>query len=116
MFLPVLQVFLQPQTVFIGTHIESKCHGWLDLRVMDLLCICLMVRPQHVLFNRHPIEWNRCLRVVRVQEDHAVLLHACQVVSFLWSASDYSTVQLLHEEGANWLLVVFIYFLESQTS
>ena len=82
-------------------NVKAKRHGRVDFRVVDLLGRLLM-KTCVVSLDLVQIIRHRVLRIVRIQKDQAIFLHAHQIVGLFRTTADDATVQLLHEKGLDW--------------
>ena len=96
-------------------NVETEGHGRVDLRVVDLFGR-LLVEADVALFDLVEVVGYGGERVVGVQEDETVLLHADEVVSFFRPTADDAAVELLHEERLDWAEVLRADLLQTESS
>ena len=69
-----------------------------------------------VVFDCAVTESDRILCIVRVEQDHVVLLDANQVEGFLWASTDDSAVKFTHEKGLYGGKVLFLHLPQAQAA
>ena len=82
------------------SNVEAKGHRWVDLCVVDFFSWLLM-EADMIFLDWVQIKRHSRQSIMRVQKYQVILLHPNEVVGFFRAASNYATVQLLHEEGLN---------------
>lgn len=109
----VLHESLELLEVAVVAQVESKGHCRVNLLIMDLLG-SLLVECNVVLLDCIEVVGDSRQGIMWVQEDQIVFLHPDKVVGFFGAPSNDPTVELLHEEGSDWVEILRPHLLQAK--